>query len=91
MRVNSADASTYGIVYLVLAENGFDRVDIDGRLRDQCLIVQAALVFAFEVDVRRFFVQPYAEPFEFMFDETLVAQRFEHIEHDEDQIASSSD
>ena len=88
--MHEAGALTYGIVDLVLAENGFDRVEIDGRLRDQRLIVQTALVFAFEVDVRRFFVQPYAEPFEFMFDETLVAQRFQHIEHDEDQIASSS-
>lgn len=41
--------------------------------------------------IRRPLVQSYAKSFKFCFDDRLVAKRFEHVEHDENQVACSRD
>lgn len=53
--------------------------------------VDAALVFPAHGDVWRFLVEPDTEAFELRFDETLVTERLEDIEDDENEIACSGD
>lgn len=50
-----------------------------------------ALVLLLEVNVRGLFVNADSETFEFLLDDSFVCQRFIHIEHDEDEMASFGD
>jgi len=48
--------------------------------------------FFFSDENRRWpLVQPDSKPFQFSLDDLLVTQRLEHVEYDEDKIASSGD
>lgn len=52
--------------------------------------VDASFVLLFEADVWRLLVESDAKSFQLVFYQLLVAQRFQHIEHDQEQVASSS-
>ena len=69
-------------------------VDGSWRLRSErtygCGEVDASLVLPLIADVGRLLVQPDAEPLQLVFDELLVAQRLQDVEHDEDQVAGPS-
>lgn len=52
--------------------------------------VDASFVLLFKADVWRLLVESDAKTFQLVFYQLLVAQRFQHIKHDQDQVASSS-
>lgn len=52
--------------------------------------VDAPFVLLFEADVGRLLVESDAKAFQLVFYQLLVAKRFQHIEHYQDEVASSS-
>lgn len=52
--------------------------------------VDASFVLLLKADVWWLFVQSDAKSLQLMFNQLLVAKRFQHIEHNQDQVASSS-
>lgn len=52
--------------------------------------VDAPFVLLFEADVGRLLVESDAKAFQLVFYQLLVAKRFQHIEHYQDKVASSS-
>ena len=51
--------------------------------------VDASFVLLLEADVGRFLVQSDPEPLQLLLDESLVLQRLEDIQHDEDEATRS--
>ena len=54
------------------------------------LEVDAALVLPLEDDVGRLLVHPDAEPLELGLQDLLVAERLQHVQHDEDEVGGAS-
>lgn len=78
------------VVDLVLAQNRLHRVQIQLRLGHRRVQVDSAFVLLLEVDVGWLLVEPQAETFQLVFQQLLVMQRLQHIQHHEDQVACSS-
>lgn len=72
------------IVNLVLGQNGLDRVQIQFGLGNGCGQIDAALVLAPVIDVRRFLVQANAEALQLVLEQFLVVQRLQDVQHHED-------
>ena len=61
------------------------------RLCDHGLQVDSSLLLLLEDDIWRILVEPDAEALQLLFDQPLVLQRLQDVEHDEDQRTGSSD
>lgn len=79
------------ICYPVLAQNGFDLLVVDIREGHSVCNGYTTLLLPPHGDRRRFLVQSDPETFEFGFDDLFVAEGFEHIQDDEDQVTCPSD
>ena len=76
-----------GVVDLVLAQHGLDRVQVQLRVLRRARQRDAAALLLAEADGRRPLVEPDPEPLELVLDQALVRERLEAVEHDQDQVA----
>ena len=75
----------------ILTQNRLDFIVIDVRERDGVRDRDPALIFLAHSDVGWFLVESDPEAFEFGLDDLFVAQGFEDIEDDEDEVACPCD
>lgn len=78
------------IAILHLAQNSFDFVRIHIRQWDSIGDGDPSLVFLLNCDVRRFLVESDTEPFQFLFDDLFIAEGFEDVENNKDEVTSTS-
>ena len=80
-----------GIVDAVFTEDGLDLIMIYVRERNSVRDRNATLVFLADSDGWWFLVEPDPETFQLCLDDGFVAERLEHIEHDEDEVTCPRD
>ena len=78
-----------GVANLVLAENGLNFVLVDVGEGNGVGDSDTAFLFLADNNVWWRLVEPYSKTFEFLFNDFLVAERFEDIEDDKNEVACS--
>lgn len=79
------------IIDLVLFQNSLNSLVVDSICVDHTWDCNTALIFLFEIDIWWAFVQSNTKAFQLMFDNSFMLHWSGWIEHDNDQIACSTD
>eukprot|EP00053_Salpingoeca_punica_P020781 m.212348 g.212348 ORF g.212348 m.212348 type:complete len:417 (+) comp20083_c0_seq1:2736-3986(+) len=79
------------IVDAVLGEDGLDEVGVQVRCGHGAGEVDAAFLLFLQRDIGRLLVQPDAKAFQLILDDGFVPQRLQHVQHNEDEVASPRD